>query len=497
MRAQVLADRLEAFEGANREWLASREVGNWNTWYAIKKPLYFFLKQRGATPGGGSSGSHTPNGRNYWLREAPRFFVRLARLLVSKRGADWIVTDTSNKLERDAGGRYLDPFVDPLVLSGIVRNYIYIESSNNYRFKQPSAVRRHLNRDVTNVAMALLGKVEKLPPGFWSAVNELHERFNLFFAETPEMNVSADSLADLLKKFWWQYRWNLLLIGRLKPARIFTVDAISDGLLAAARERSIPVYEFQHGFITRNRMDYIVDPVFSAKRARLAIPAGIMVFGNYFKRLLLKSGFWNDREIVVIGSAVVEAARRETVFALPAGTVSVLLTTQPSMYRETTDFLEGLAKAMPPGVTVTFRLHPLEPAAQRAWYESVAAANTAFSIDSSPTFFSALRDRHMVVSYFSTTLLEALAIGIPAVSLSTGAFRNGLNDLLDTPVTGAVRNIRTPQEFSELAAQMLTDHAFCRQWHENALVCGRDFFADEYEGRLKAAFPESSKNKRI
>jgi hypothetical protein len=480
--SQDFADGLEAFESENLDWLLNADLDGWNLWHTLKKPLYYRLKnaKRPKKAADGAQGNGSSHWR-YWLREAPKYFLDVLRCGLQARGRAVIISDSVNKRGGE-DGRYIDIFLDALVTTGAVKEYVYVESSSQFRFCRPSAVEMDINRDGQNLVVAVLRRLNSLRPSVKNAAAALSERLRSFFGD-GQVPLNERELTQLLCNFVGQRQWYSLLWKLLRPSRIFIVDGIPDGLMAAARKRTIPVYEFQHGHVVRNKPDYIVRGEFGRCKDKIARPDYIFVFGDYFRDLLLRDGFWSQDEVVSLGSYLVDRARESSQFRPPAPgqSLNVLWATQPSAYTPMQTFLSELETHDLTGIRVTIRAHPMEPEANVAWYRDLASRHPErFVMDDSRDIFAALKGKHLLVSLHSTTLIEALALGYPVVTLGLGRYVRGINDLLEVDVSDVIRPVAGPGELALLLEKLRTDGAALQDWARHSATRGAYFFAEHY-----------------
>jgi hypothetical protein len=489
---QDAAESLQAFERANIDWLLEVELDGWNLWHILKKALYYQLKSSSAASGAPSTASESKR-RRYWLTEGPRYFADLLRWSVRKKGRAVIISNTVYKRRVDQG-RYLDIFLDPLVTSGVVQNYIYVESPANFIFRRPTTVQRDINRDGGRIAVAVLRRLSSWRPAFRRKAALFAQKLRAFLGTTHDVpQITEELILALMCSFQAQRQWYSLVWKILKPSRIFLVDAVPHGHIAAARQQGIPVYEFQHGFFDQNKPDYIVGRAFKAIKGRIAYPDYIAVFGDYFKDLMLKEGFWSESEVLSVGSYLVDRARESSRFRPPAAgeTLNVLWATQSSVHAPMQAFLEGLLALVLPGVKIFVRTHPLEPRGHCEWYAALVQRRPdLFVADDSGDIFQALQGKHLLVGYHSTTLIEGLALGLPVVTIGTERFQRGMNDLLVVDVSDVIKPVASPRELASVIQRLQSDEEFAGNWARESWRRGAHFYAADYNRNVARMFAD-------
>lgn len=193
------------------------------------------------------------------------FFFKLFILLIIKRGGDAIITATGNKLANDAEGNFEDPFVDPLIQSGVIKKFLYIEYSSDLVKERKTKIKAHIRPVSRNIIVILMNRLYARKPEVQEKADFWTKKLNKYFKDNKSsIELTNDEVKSTFSSFFSRYKWYFFLWKILKPERLFCVDMIPDGALAAARSLNIKIYEFQHGFISHTKPDYIIDASFSA-----------------------------------------------------------------------------------------------------------------------------------------------------------------------------------------------------------------------------------------
>jgi hypothetical protein len=483
---QDITNQIERFEGENMDWLVLEELMGLNLWFIIKKPLFYSFK-------------HT----HYRLKRSERkrikplpalfrsmgSFAKVFYYALTIRKGDAVIATDINRTEND-GGVLVDKFFGPLFKEGIIRKAVYFEHNSS---KDPAGIRRHINTAGFNIISGVLWRYYSKKKIFKEKAVLFSERFNSSVPDkNPALMIDSKKVLELITYFYaelvlYKFLWRLL-----KPKRVFIADGIPRGVMAASRFCNIPVHEFQHGFVSEKKADYIIAGDFKACKNKMVVPNFILVFGQYFKDLLLKPGFWTENEVKVIGSYPLDKARTSCTFQMPeqGEKTYVLWATQPTTFADARKVLEGLLLQKIQDTIFHFKMHPLEPTAQKDWYmDLIDKYPHSFKlIPSNYNFFEALKGKHLLISFHSTVLLEAIALGYPVMSVTTEKFRKGINDLVTTDVSDAIRPVKDAEEIMEVIRKFRSSPSYANQWTERCKAQGNYFFAEDYQQHLQQFF---------
>ena len=479
---QDITDRLDEFEKNNLDWLIQQELLGWNLWSIIKKPLFYSFK-------------HT----HYRLKRSERkktkalpalfrfigSFFKVFYYALTLRKKDAVIATDVNRTEND-DGVLVDKFFGSLFKEQVIKKAVYFEHNSS---KDPAGIPCHINTISFGFISGILWRYYAQKKTFREKAAVFSERFNGSFSEqNPTLTIDSKKILELVSYFYAEFALYKFLWKLLKPQRVFIADGIPRGVTAASRFYKIPVYEFQHGFISEKKADYIIAGDFKACKNNMVVPDFILVFGQYFKDLLLKSGFWTEKEVKVIGSYPLDKARKMVAFQMPEKEViHVLWATQPTTFADAKRLLEDLVMKNTQGMIFYFKMHPLEPVIQQEWYNNLANKypDNFRSTPLNCNFFEALKEKHLLISFHSTVLLEAIALGYPVISITTEKFINGINDLVTTDVTNAIRPVKDAEEIIKVIRKFGSSFSYVNQWTKDYKEQGGYFFAEEYQRNIQ------------
>ena len=259
----------------------------------------------------------------------------------------------------------------------------------------------------------------------------------------------------------------------LQPAAALTYAEAGGwgrALAVEARRRGIPLAGLQHGFIYRHWLNYLHEPdetrpvKAGSADAGFPFPRLTLVFDEFARRHLVDAGGFPSEGVAVSGSPRLDvlaerfrSLARDDVESTrtSAGAGSerplVLLVTKYSEVRAVLPRLLAAFEAMP-DAQLAIKTHPAETPAP---YEHAAAGlNNVRVLPASADLASLLRAARAVITVNSTVALDALALGVPALSI-------GLPNNLSPFVTaGAIAGADASAGMEEAIRRLLYDEGF-------------------------------------
>lgn len=255
-----------------------------------------------------------------------------------------------------------------------------------------------------------------------------------------------DVLVFLVKRGFWKVIFRLL-----KPVRVQVIVWYGkEPLISACKELDIEVWDMQHGII------YPEHPIYNLIEANAVVgsdylrPNKCLVYGEYWKNLLLQSG-WADGEVVVAGYFPDTSVGYPNVCDMPY----VLYTSQPHSNMVISEHIESILDELKTrGWLAVIALHPSESA---DGYDEIISENVRIAKFDS---YDLLRNCVAHISYSSTLLWEAMLFEKPSFILRYGNEAVGLlSDLVKFGYGRPLANGEFPVEF-ELPTTPSTDYFF-------------------------------------
>ena len=275
----------------------------------------------------------------------------------------------------------------------------------------------------------------------------------------------------LTQALTWRERETDLLIGafrrvlkRTAPRLVVLIDEVDSqglSLLLACQELSIPTVAIQHGVIHPQHFGYGHDPRDHQGPRPFPLPDCTLVYGPYFSEVLQTLGHFPAEKIRVTGNGRFDAMRlvqedpqfREGM-GLSGQERAVVLVTQPLPNpSERAAILEATCRALA-GVehaVLLIKPHPrewdLSPYHQAIRDFGLARARVLPGADLGRLF----RHADLSISQSSTSLIESLLLGCPAISLNL----TGWPELLPYAQSGACHGVARAEDLEGAVRALL------------------------------------------
>jgi len=228
-----------------------------------------------------------------------------------------------------------------------------------------------------------------------------------------------------------------------------------------------------------------------AVREKMILPNWVGVFGEFHKKILTANGFWNDNEIVVIGSKRVDLNRsRYKNVDTPDISMTLLLPTQWTVFEEMKTVVKALIPNLKDGARIILKMHPLENPVHIAGYEDlVKSSGGKLEIaEKEADIFQLINECRLMIGFDSTVLLESITFGKPAVTIGLPTAPMGIHSLFsETTLESSIMvvPIDNLSYLNELIERAFNDHQFYRNWKENAYMSGNELYARNYQSNCR------------
>ncbi|HTI36085.1 MAG TPA: hypothetical protein VL484_00890 [Vicinamibacterales bacterium] len=281
--------------------------------------------------------------------------------------------------------------------------------------------------------------------------------------------------AQLVGVIWLQWPWSVRAMDRAGAAldaiapRVALTYAEAGGwgraLALEARRRSVPLVGIQHGFIYRHWLNYIHAPdELEPSRAHPADrgfprPALTLVFDRYAEQHLRMRAHFPPEAIKVVGSAerdaLIATARSLTSadraslrrhLGVASDRPIVLCATKFTEARDVLPALSGAIRALP-HVHMIIKAHPAETT---DGYTPFVAENISV-VPAGEALADLLAVTDVVATVNSTVAVDALALGVPAVSIGQP---NNLSPFVEA---GAMLGADTEGAIASALTRLLSD----------------------------------------
>lgn len=269
----------------------------------------------------------------------------------------------------------------------------------------------------------------------------------------------------------WRERETDLLVGafrrvlkRCAPRLVVLIDEVDSqglSLMLACRELGIPTVALQHGVIHPQHFGYVHDPRDHQGPRPFPLPDCTLVYGPYFSKVLQTRGHCPADRIRITGNGrydsmrlVPEEAQFREAMGLSAQDRLIVLVTQPLPNpSERAAILEATCRAVA-GVehaVLLIKPHPrewdLSPYQQAIRAFGLTRARVLPGADLGRLF----RHAELSISQSSTSLIESLLLGCPAITLNL----TGWPELLPYAQSGACHGVTRAEDLEGAIRMML------------------------------------------
>ena len=215
---------------------------------------------------------------------------------------------------------------------------------------------------------------------------------------------------SLLSEFYIKYIIYLFYYKIIKPKSVlFTFASYGcEAEIAALKKLDIKILEYQHGHFYSEHYGYNYNKLLKPLKQKLLLPDNILVFSDYWIRILTGLGFFDDYDFRVTGNPSFESI--EKLILNTENKTPVLVCSQPNSsylfmefinnYNANSDYKDQFFWII--------KLHPREESF--VWNEFIKNHNNV-EITSENTY-SLLKSVDIQVTGSSTTLYEALYFGV-------------------------------------------------------------------------------------
>jgi hypothetical protein len=499
MDSRELGRIFHEFEEDRAKELARIRVKGWVLWQIVKPPLFYHLVNKPPSSEDKDQkkgeGELSTQGRKKTLSRLGKGLKLLFQLLfLRKDDFDGIVLSREiAKNEVDRAGAYFDPLLDTLPLNVPEHRFLVIELS----FRKPirrdrQKVRPHFRSEGFFFFTTIMRKWtwiknrSRIRSEAEALTNEIRSYFD---KKGVEFDLSGKRMEAYILNFFGEYQVYKWIFKRFRPRAAFFTDQVGKGKLAALLDLGIHAIEFQHGLIHRYKKDYIHSSAFAPFKREMVLPDLIATKGDLFTRELMKGGFWSEEELYTLGSYRAESFMRST--RTEDGDEvkgKLLFFTQWTMVDEgvrTIRFLKPLLEEL--GIELWIKPHPRTHYQHLDRYRRAADnASRILILAAEDPIKGFLGSADLVLGFYSTTLVEALFFGIPAITIGTSGMPKGLHDHLvsNDGLEKAIRPIGIEELHSPLRA-FYTSSDLRRHWRTDLTRARRSLYEPGYVQNLK------------
>jgi hypothetical protein len=441
--------------------LKNKEFLTFNVWNIIRRPLFyklvntFFYKENASNLKGESK--YTTSLK----RLAGVILLPIKLIIYNIRKKDiYIAAKEVYKLEKEEN-IYINIFADTWynLYSG---NSLYVEYPTRFFIEKEGTIKANFTSDSIQVLIALVTKLFDKFSFYKKEVDDISNEINCFLLREASLKLSRKQISYLIYQFAAEYYVYKVVFYLLKPKLLLCTDSVAAGIMAAAIKRDMKIIEIQHGFVSDFKSDYIITNELREKK-NIVIPHKIAVFGEFQRRLLLKSGFWKEDEIVNIGNYRIDKYRKKSIEAVEVKK-NILVVIQWHVFDHLKSLLFKL-KESSCNVNFYLKMHPREPEEHKAWYKKWCSENTGFIYgDSNDNIYTLMLNSDIVIGFDSTSLLESTALGIPTVTVRSELAPNGIHAYNDDSVLTKTIKCLYDDEVVKVIQEYYSDDNSREEW---------------------------------
>lgn len=483
-----ISEALYNFEKDNKELILSNEIEGFIAWQLLRKSLYYRFKNKNYVFN--SEKKRTPLLKHAY--EGMVYFWKALRFSVLRSRSLLVVTNVNYKLAKNEAGAYTDIFVDHFLNNHYRGNFIYIEASKSKAYKENVSIKKDIKDFGKHIFLKLTGRFFVKKQKAATIADKFTSTLNGYFQKNElPLTVKKADILEILVRFQSEFLFFRFMLQLIKPKAVFFVDGIPDGAMAAARRLGIKTFDFQHGFIIKDKADYILSDYLQSVKDKIVVPDYLLVFGDFFKDIVLKSGFWNKDSIIPVGNYRVAEIRKNFVKQEkvndPSTQTKVLLATQVTTFNYTKPFLLEVVKNLPANVLITIKCHGREPAENNLWYQSLAKQypQQIAYVKAEESLVDLMASHDILASYHSTAIFEALGLGLPVITIGTPEYPSGTNSLIEIDIKEVLREAASPQDFVQLLTDFAHKACFKNEWLESCRKQKHFFYAEDYDANLE------------
>ena len=471
MKNKELAYLIQEFERRHFNSYQKFLIRGFFEWQVIKRPMFYGLIRQQI-----SSITSNRRKKNFFSELILPFLAFPFKLIATriKKGKNTVLVVTHGiyKFDKTDDGKLINNFGDHWYHLAGPGKAIFTEYSLN---NQPGAIPRDfdinfigtITRLITSLALKLGGN--RNSSKYFAAA--LKEHLPLQVSEEQYRRMISSSRI----KFLTDYYFFSFIFRVLKPRIVVVTDAVATGLMAAANRRKIIVIENQHGHFDENKADYVLNrETVGQYPDKLIRPDFIAVFGNFFREAMMRFSIWKEEQVVPVGNVRIDRYRKQKENVSASEELKILIPTQWPLFEDTKKLLAELAKiSLARPFVFIIKLHPREPASHLEWFEAFVSANPRFRLSRNESnLYELFLSADLVIGFDSTALYEAVAMGLPTVTLPTAETPRGIHTYIKDPAIETAIKLAEPGNIDRMLHQWVEQASFRIEWQDAVTIAG-------------------------
>ncbi len=404
---------------------------NFPVWLALRQSVCYILLQNITSSQNINTGflSRERQIREYEHMLFKRFssLDRSILLNYTKMKDRYLFFSEESYRKKSINGLSFNMFIDPLRITDKNNECIGIEFvSNPYRLNLMTEERFYTYntydlfflRAIAYIYQKILCKTSRMPIHFDDKFIDLLEEIGVRYNTLEILMYNFVSVFEVATKYW------KIVFELTKPRLITGIGWYSLGNMLmhfTANRMGIPTFELMHGIIIPYHVGYIYRNLNKDYRLQCAFPKYIIVYGRYFKDVMVKEGtLWEKENILDFGSPWldyflnnIDIDNKKLRGKLNVKDKNILMIT--SGEESTQEVFKKMLSELkiPNNWEVIIKIHPAEFLSWKKVYgELISKSGLKFVTDEEVNVYELLRISKAHASFFSSVLWEAPAFGV-------------------------------------------------------------------------------------
>ncbi len=198
-----------------------------------------------------------------------------------------------------------------------------------------------------------------------------------------------------------------------------------EGFILACKKNNVKVIELQHGLISKEDIFFVFPEQVKASVSKALFADHILVYGRYWKEVLLNGTEYKDEQIGLIGYYPFDEEEGGKLQAKQKK--SILVTTQYSIASYYIDYVRWLSPKLSNEWEIIVKVHPIETV---DIYDELLSLQNVKVTDTNLN--ALIESSEFIISIFSTTLFDAVHHEKPAFALNIDFFKDYVADVVST-----------------------------------------------------------------
>jgi hypothetical protein len=258
-----------------------------------------------------------------------------------------------------------------------------------------------------------------------------------------------------IEKFFSEYRiWRYIL--KILPQKkiVIMCHYHHEGTIHAMREAGREIIETQHGLISDQDIFYCLPAAIIPVRKKALFPDLMLVYGEYWKHVLLKGNEFTNEQIQVIGYYLYEKKQEESEQIVQlkewmGNKKVILVTTQTFLHESFVKYVKWLSQDIQNrnlNYVIIVKTHPSE---KHGLYSELETEECVKIVNEPLPSLFAITDMH--VSIYSTTLYEGLRFGLKSYSLDVEPALSGyVNEIVNEGIAVRISGNTNPADLERI-----------------------------------------------